>query len=587
MEKKLFRKIIIVLIAMAIGIIFYSTKSYANGFENNFAYVEGESYEVRCGDKYFETLEILSNNSWIIQPSSQDDVATIEFLTEEITVSKNINFYFNTRFAHFKSQGPDDPYNGHVTSGKTLLKRAEGYTGALFSSNNGLFRFENLIIDGGWNDDKSGMEAQEALVILNGQTDVEFSNCILRNNCNRGTSGGGGAIYSGSSNGTVTCKNVTITNCLASEGGAMSLGNVTLVYEGGSVSKCYSTSPVVKNSSAISTDPSNDSYTLTMKNVTVTDCCALNATIGGAAVGTTDFGIWHLDHVTITNNYSSAGKAGFAMAEGDQGNMSTINVDGDIFIDNNYAYCTFDGYTPVTQGIEANMCIEQDDVYNIYINTDMTEATSCGITVWNQSIVTGDLVIFGTADPNTKGLDRFFSDEDNWYVGQSYGVDDVVFVRSPDAPPLEPTETEKETLTLKHLSKGNYVDITEEYTFRIKYTLEGVETEKDVDLSHEGTYSLEIDKGTNFSIELIDRNDDIWEVTTEAPTENSPINIDQANGIVSGVIDVDGEVIVTYINTRERSPETGITDNVFPLLIMLVVAVMLFIINKKMKMIKQ
>ena len=85
MEKKLFRKIIIVLIAMAIGIIFYSTKSYANGFENNFAYVEGESYEVRCGDKYFETLEILSNNSWIIQPSSQDDVATIEFLTEEIT----------------------------------------------------------------------------------------------------------------------------------------------------------------------------------------------------------------------------------------------------------------------------------------------------------------------------------------------------------------------------------------------------------------------------------------------------------------------------------------------------------------------
>lgn len=596
MINKMLKRIILILIFISLAILLNCSSSYANGQGDGYSY-QGENYQLRCYDlnaeeprryMYFYDLPTLFNNQWYPQQNFEHTV--VEFLVDDITISQTYNFYISISFKPFESYGADDPYNGKINFNKVTLRRGQYFTGTFFRNDSGAFIFEDIIFDGGWGDNKNGTIAYSPMLTLTGQGDNYLINCTLKNNCNMSTSYGG-AISSQNANNNLTLINVDITNCQAYCGGAMFLGNTHLVYEGGEITKCYSTNTGVPNASAISAEPSNSDYRLTLDGVKITECMALNATIGGAAVASNRKGTWEIKNIEITNNYSKALKAGFGIVEGNnEHEMSDVHITGDIIIDDNYGNCTFNGYEVVTKGAEANLCCENTTVdLFIYLDCDFTSATRCGVsTQWDQSIEDNDIVYWGVAySKDIKGLEYFFCDEDTSYKGE-YLYDYHHFKEIYDDFAVFQTKKQvvyKETLTLEHKCVGALVDITKKYRYRITYIEDGVEKTVEVELSHDEKHTVKVDKNTEYKIELLDDvTEESVEIIAEMPSGNQTItDIDYRNNSATGKFDVDGSGKVTYIYTKEAAPETGITDNLSKILPIAILPVTVVLINKKIK----
>ena len=547
-----------------------------NGTYAAYEYQEGQRYELRLGNMYFKTFDEFINNQWIVQQNPNlEKPYRVELLQPEITISNTYsNFYFAQNsgaiFTTASSEG-EYPYQGEPGT-KAVFKRGPYFTGTFFTFSNGQYGFENVDFDGGWNDDKSGMEANAAMVTLSGSATVSFIDVELRNNCNSNTTKGGGAIYS--DNGIVVMENSTITNCCACDGGGLAVGNTTVEMTNVTITECYSTSATLKNASAFSSNATSNAYSLTLTNVDINNCVALNATEYGAAVETINFGIWNLDNVNITNNYSPAGNAGFVQSKGNQSNFSPINIDGDIVIDDNYGGCVIDGYTVTSQGTESNLWLEQPNTVNI--NTNITEATSVGVGVEGKSIKDG-IVTFANADNSTTGLENFFSDEDNTVRGQSSGENTGIFGAVAQ-------ETQKETLIIQHIDKGVYTDTTQKHKYQIKYILDGNEVIEEIERSHQNSYTVELDRGTEFEVKLNQETNEAFDIVTSMPEGNTVIpDVNKADVVVTGSIDVEGEGKITFIRTKELSPATGIDGNLDEIIIFAVLIGLLYLVNKKLK----
>ena len=346
MNKTKILKILTIIITIVSTCKIFNNVTYAE------SYTPGVEYACRVGDEYFRTFSDFISSQWMFQNNSE---TIIEILQPEIEISNRVELYIKEiTFTTASSEG-EYPYQGEPGT-KAKFVRGENYTGQMFyfNSKDAHFGFENIIVDGGWKEDHTGIQSTAPLIGIDGQSILVLkSGAVLQNNINTGTTACAGAIYCVS--GTVVAeKDTVIQNCCAAYGGGITVATGSLTTNGLTIQKCYSTNESRRNASAI--EFSTYGVTFECSGLVVKECAAINATEDGAAIemekGNLNF-IKSDDpdlKIEITNNYSN------------------INIVTDLVIDNNYKNCTFDGFNIASTGDESNFVIDRPEKVNITTN---------------------------------------------------------------------------------------------------------------------------------------------------------------------------------------------------------------------------
>lgn len=597
--KKRIINLIIIMSIIFIRINLFSGVVHAAGGN----WQEGETYEFRVGDYYYTSFAELQNFQW--QYSSLKP-AIVEVLQPEVVVNQlgyNLFNVTNMVFTTATSRGPDDPYQGEAGTTAKIIRGPNLLNEPIFTfrQQDSEYTFQNIILDGGWNEDHSGLEAKRSIISVEGKGKLILEDgCTLQNNMstlveenNSGTSYVGGAVYCGAGE-VIANEGSKIINCAAQYGGAITIGTGSLYTNGLVIEKCYSTGETGNNASAI--EFSEYGITFECTGLVITDCAAINATENGAAIEMQKGTLTFLEdpdnpdlEIRIENNYSAADIAGVMQYTDIVGvgttNVSTINIETDIVIDNNYTNCTFEGYELAEKGTtECNLYIDEPDTINI--NTNITDATSVGVTVMQTIQVEGNYVkvepdytedvIFANADNDTEGLSNFFSDKVG-SLGKSDGNNHAIFGAGEII--VEPEYT---TIVVKHLDRGNYADTSKEYNYQITYVKDGESITENFKLSNNQTHSVQLDVNSEFLVDLVDELDENFEITYNMPEGNATTpTIDNNLNTISGSISVaDSEGEIIYTHTKDIAPSTGVYDNVSKISIFVLIAGLLIVIIK-------
>ena len=182
-----------------------------------------------------------------------------------------------------------DPYKS-LSGTKAVMKRGAGIADKnlfKFQGQQGDYRFENIILDGGWEENHTGIEATQAIIKMEGANTlrVELGNgCIIQNNCSTSTdtenSGGGISCKTG----TLVCEpGSVIRNCCAASGGAIYVNNGAIESDGLTIDQCYSTGTQPGKQGVVGNSPAIEfcgyAGNFTCKGITITNCIALNAEV--------------------------------------------------------------------------------------------------------------------------------------------------------------------------------------------------------------------------------------------------------------------------------------------------------------------
>ncbi len=560
--------LIIVLIITCLGndCLAYSKLEIFESSKVAEAYQSGKKYLFRIKQNdgtysYYERAEDFQ--AWQYppieaNPSNYYDELTIEFLQPECQLTSSITTYYNYPLHFVTAPVSDSDYGYQGTPGTSaVIKRANSYTGNMFTTTNGELTFENLVIDGGWQDNRKGTATGGALINNDGAALVTLTNVILRNNNN--TTSEGGAIRACGDN-EFEFNNVQITNCQASNGGAIYCTNTTATYNNVTVTNCCATGSGNQIASAIYSSPSDYSYYNRFNGLTITECSAINATGSGSAFFVNSQGNYIVSNtasgapgLVITNNYSSGDKAGFAIVRGSW--YPKIEIYGDMVIDNNYTGCSFNKNNKATKkGDEVNLFIqkEAEDQTLVTFHYSPTSNSKVGVVTAytiqgtsnykTEDAATKEATIFANADNSITGLENYFYDGNTSITGKTDGSGHAVFEGDSSLSPLG-------RVIIKYIDyDAGTATAINSISGPIEYVKDGQSTtEYNVNYTNGTTIERIVDPNTNINVYLYWIPDGVTVSYTLSAGATSTFTVNQANGgRVSGQLNPRETITILY-----------------------------------------